>query len=143
AAHFRLAALWLSQAALAAATVGLLRLGLRDAPVGPGATVVLAVVVLAAPAVGPLSETLPRRWLLAVLGFGVALLAAGAVTDWTVRLPLAGLCLALLDPVRLGLLHRAATDTDRPTARVLSWADAGAFAAAVLLLALPPAGQET
>src|SRR5207302_8082856 len=103
----------------------------------------LAVVVLAAPAVGPLSETLPRRWLLAVLGFGVALLAAGAVTDWTVRLPLAGLCLALLDPVRLGLLHRAATDTGRPTARVLLWADAGAFAAAALVLTLPAPEKET
>src|SRR5260370_3774779 len=108
AARVRLAALWLSQAALAGAVAGLLRLCLRDAPAGPGAAVLLAVVVLAAPAVGPLSETLPRRWLLAVVGVAVAPLAAGAGADWTVPLPLAGLCLALLDPVRLGLLHPAA-----------------------------------
>jgi 1-acyl-sn-glycerol-3-phosphate acyltransferase len=101
----------------------------------------LIVVLLMLPAVvlspvnGALSNSLPKRWVLAATAcycFGVVVLFAGLQEYWLACWALVALGNAVYSPTRYALLPAAAADTHIPLTRVNGWIEMGAGAAIVV-----------
>lgn len=141
-ARGRLAALWLSQVARVTAdnclrifvVLALAQAGAAERDAAwhlTGALLALPAIFLS-PVNGALSNSLPRRWVLAgstALSLAAVVLVGLLGGHWLACWALVAACWVVYSPTRYALLPAAATDTHLPLTRINAWIESGAVCA--------------